>query len=214
MPRPMLKRGARGDAVRDLQEALERHGFSPDGIDGIFGRKTEAAVRRFQTDRGLLVDGIVGPQTWGALCEPEFDPGAWNDGGPIQSNNNCYNYACDIQNGTFAQPGNAGGSPFSTTDCAAVGAGAVADGLAPIDCDEKECSECCHIGALVIWPGTDFHWFRRDRDGNWTHKPGSTPARNTDNSGNIITDPRTADRGPYTVFCGCFCICAAKVSIG
>ncbi|MBV9102244.1 MAG: hypothetical protein JO060_01570 [Candidatus Eremiobacteraeota bacterium] len=62
-------------------------------------------------------------------------------------------------------------------------------------------------------PGYDFHWYRRDRDGTWSHKPGGTEARNVDNSGHIITDPRTADRGPYTQFCGCYCVCAGKVHI-
>jgi hypothetical protein len=42
---------------------------------------------------------------------------------------------------------------------------------------------------------------------------GGSPATNLDNSGNIITDPRTADRGSYTVFCGCFCVNKAKVVI-
>jgi hypothetical protein len=38
----------------------------------------------------------------------------------------------------------------------------------------------------------------------WTHKPGQTAATNLDNSGNVITDPRTANRGVYTDFCGFF----------
>jgi peptidoglycan hydrolase-like protein with peptidoglycan-binding domain len=36
-------------------------------MDGIFGAKTLAAVRAFQRSRGLTVDGVVGPLTWGAL---------------------------------------------------------------------------------------------------------------------------------------------------
>ncbi len=55
--------------------------------------------------------------------------------------------------------------------------------------------------ALVIWPGVDFHWYRKGRNGSWSHKPGSTAVTNLDNSGNFITDPRTADRGGYTSFC-------------
>jgi hypothetical protein len=157
---------------------------------------------------------VVGPQTWGALCVPDFDPSAWNDGGVIQHGNNCYNYACDIKTGTFAQPGTASGNPFTSTDCASVTSASLSDGLSGVGCDETECQQCCHQLALVIWPGVDFHWYRRDRNGSWSHKPGSTPARNTDNSGNTITDPRTADRGPYTDFCGCFCACGSRVSIG
>jgi hypothetical protein len=65
----------------------------------------------------------------------------------------------------------------------------------------------------VIEPLEDYHWYRRDRDGRWSHKPGTDPATNLDNSGNVIVDPRTADRGPYTVFCGCFCVNKSKISI-
>jgi len=53
----------------------------------------------------------------------------------------------------------------------------------------------------VIWPGVDYHWYRQDKVGCWSHKPGSTPARNTDNSGHAIADPRTCNRGSYTNFC-------------
>ena len=56
--------------------------------------------------------------------------------------------------------------------------------------------------ALVIWPNVDYHWYRQDNVGCWSHKPGKTAARNTDNSGNRITDPRTCNRGGYTQFCG------------
>ncbi len=64
---PILKRGARGSYTRFLQQLLESK-FIPVGtIDGIFGEKTEAAVRRFQEENNLAVDGIVGPNTWGIL---------------------------------------------------------------------------------------------------------------------------------------------------
>lgn len=60
----ILKRGSRGDAVRELQRAL---GFTADDIDGIFGKDTEAAVRRFQKSHGLVTDGRVGQKTNEAL---------------------------------------------------------------------------------------------------------------------------------------------------
>lgn len=65
--KPLLKEGATGPAVLELQKALSAAGFDPGPHDSIFGPLVEAAVIAFQTDRGLLVDGIVGPQTWGAL---------------------------------------------------------------------------------------------------------------------------------------------------
>jgi hypothetical protein len=151
---------------------------------------------------------------WVVRCIPQYNPAIWNDSNGVQYANNCYNYACDTQTGTFAQPGRATGNMYSSLDCAEVGQGAVSDGLAPTDCYRGcGCRECCHQVALVIWPGVDFHWYRRDRDGRWSHKPGGTQATNLDNSGNIISDPLTADRGPYTTFCGCYCVCKRRVTI-
>jgi hypothetical protein len=151
---------------------------------------------------------------WIARCIPQYNPAAWNDADGIQYNNNCYNYGCDIQTGTYAQPGRATGNEYVNVDCHDVGNGAQSDGLAPVNCDEGcGCKECCHQVALVIAPGWDFHWYRKDRDGRWSHKMGGSPARNVDESGNIITDPRTADRGAYTIFCGCYCVCKSKVTI-
>ena len=64
--RPMLRLGSAGDAVRDAQDLLVRHGASIDP-DGQFGPATQRAVIEFQRSAGLSPDGIVGPQTWGAL---------------------------------------------------------------------------------------------------------------------------------------------------
>jgi peptidoglycan hydrolase-like protein with peptidoglycan-binding domain len=66
-PVQMLRRGSSGSAVTALQIKLNAAGFSAGTADGKFGVKTEAAVRAFQQARGLAVDGIVGPQTAGAL---------------------------------------------------------------------------------------------------------------------------------------------------
>ena len=64
---PMVYRGSRGDAVRRLQELLNKKGFDCGAVDGIFGSKTYAAVMAFQKANGLSADGIVGPLTWGKL---------------------------------------------------------------------------------------------------------------------------------------------------
>jgi peptidoglycan hydrolase-like protein with peptidoglycan-binding domain len=71
-----LVRGAGFDAlqgperVRALQRRLRSVGAAPVAVDGRFGPQTEAAVRRFQSARGLAVDGIVGPRTRAALRAP------------------------------------------------------------------------------------------------------------------------------------------------
>lgn len=58
-----------GDAVKEWQELLIKRGYScgDSGADGIFGSDTDGAVRKFQKDNGLDVDGVVGPKTQAAL---------------------------------------------------------------------------------------------------------------------------------------------------
>jgi N-acetylmuramoyl-L-alanine amidase len=70
----LLRAGDHNDAVRDVQERLTRCGHSVT-LDGSFGPETLAAVRAFQTARGLRVDGICGPETWGALIESGYNLG-------------------------------------------------------------------------------------------------------------------------------------------
>ncbi|MGB3238879.1 MAG: peptidoglycan-binding protein [Geitlerinemataceae cyanobacterium] len=66
---PVLKIGHAGEAVRFLQQRLMAFGYSI-SFNGQFGFQTDGAVKHFQSYYGdLLVDGIVGPKTWRALCE-------------------------------------------------------------------------------------------------------------------------------------------------
>ena len=70
---PLLRQGEEApgplarEPIRSLQYLLREHGYTEVFVDGIFGPVTAGAVRRFQQSRGLLVDGIVGNQTWPAL---------------------------------------------------------------------------------------------------------------------------------------------------
>ncbi len=59
--------------VERLQRALARAGMSV-AVDGLFGAATDAAVRRFQREHGLPVDGIVGPKTWARLVPQRAAP--------------------------------------------------------------------------------------------------------------------------------------------
>jgi N-acetylmuramoyl-L-alanine amidase len=68
-----LRPGDLGTAVADLQHRLSEVGLPcPPDDDGRFGAGTAAAVEAFQYSRGLRVDGVCGPQTWGALVEAGF----------------------------------------------------------------------------------------------------------------------------------------------
>ena len=64
-----LYNGTSGDDVRKMQQALVDKGYDlgSAGADGIFGSITEGAVRRYQQDNGLVVDGVAGNQTLGSL---------------------------------------------------------------------------------------------------------------------------------------------------
>lgn len=61
-----VKYGSSGNDVKTLQELLNSNGYSLD-VDGVFGSKTQAAVKDYQQKNNLAVDGIVGNNTWGAL---------------------------------------------------------------------------------------------------------------------------------------------------
>ena len=67
--KPSLKKGDKGGYVKELQTELINRGYDLGkwGADGSFGKQTETAVKQFQKDHGLSVDGIVGPATWDAL---------------------------------------------------------------------------------------------------------------------------------------------------
>ena len=72
----LLKRGDTGARVIDVQMRLVALGSPiPAEERGTFGERTETAVRAFQTLRGLVVDGIVGPDTWRALVESAWTLG-------------------------------------------------------------------------------------------------------------------------------------------
>ena len=62
-----LRRGSKGSDVTRLQTALNALGYACGAADGIFGVKTEAAVRRFQRAQQLAVDGVAGRMTWAAI---------------------------------------------------------------------------------------------------------------------------------------------------
>lgn len=66
-PLPTLRKGDRGADVKRLQEMLNSRGYDCGTADGIFGKRTLAAVTLFQIDNGLSDDGIVGTKTWAVL---------------------------------------------------------------------------------------------------------------------------------------------------
>jgi hypothetical protein len=161
-----------------------------------------SVATRVAEDAGTLDRPADVSATAACLIETvPFNPGFWNDAAHI-SKNNCYNYATNRRTDTFAQPGRASGHMYAHINCADVGNGAVSDG-GTFGCAPDNQKPRWYM-ALVIAPGpgfVDYHWYRKASEGFWGHKPGQTAARNVDNAGHIVTDPRTANRGPYTIFC-------------
>ena len=67
MEMKILRKGSKGEDVKALQILLNGYGYSCGTADGIFGSKTEKAVKAFQKAEKLTVDGIAGPDTWSKL---------------------------------------------------------------------------------------------------------------------------------------------------
>jgi hypothetical protein len=150
----------------------------------------------------FLRTAVTAHTVTGCELAPIFEPDWWNDGGQRQANNNCYNYSTNYRSDTFAQPGRASGFTLTDLSCRTVKSLAIEDGLIDLPQAGNDCPQEGALIALVVAPAFDFHWYRKGRNGLWTHKPGFTMVTNLDNSGAIISDPRLANRGPYVDFCG------------
>ena len=74
---PLLKKGARGDMVVWAQQHLNSAGHEVP-VTGIFGKMTRAAVRDFQEEKGMRVDGQIGTETWRALLAYDPEPVRWS----------------------------------------------------------------------------------------------------------------------------------------
>lgn len=66
---PQIKRGSISTYVLIAQDDLNTLGFSTGGLDGVFGARTQQAVKDYQASRGLASDGVIGCNTWRSLQE-------------------------------------------------------------------------------------------------------------------------------------------------
>ena len=76
--------------------------------------------------------------------------------------------------------------------------------------DEK-CDRRFYKGAMVVAPGRDYHYYRQNDSGRWTHKPGYKPSTKYDSNRNLVLDPQWAARDyggtlNYKDFCGYYCV--------
>jgi hypothetical protein len=186
---------------------------------GTGGDAVEPAVRRHVEEliRPIAYAGYgQRPMRARVLEVPRFEPHVWNNNPQTMRDNNCYNYACNLMTNTFAQPGRAGGYNPASISVADYNRAVASDGLEVLaDPNSPQMTPADgHFMALVIWPGGDFHFYRLDDyTALWSHKPGSTQARDTDHSGAQISDPKAAARGPYSDFASFLYIVPSRVTI-
>lgn len=157
--------------------------------------------------------------------EIPYEPELWQD--EVENNCNCYAYAINNQtynNGNLwykQQPGQYSNIHLDKSDYTSSGTlivNAVSDDFCNYSTDNNVnvifssigqydiCPDGTYKVALVIAPNYDYHWYRQDSDGMWSHKPGITAVKRTDDSGHLIFDPQTADCGIYTAFVGYFAV--------
>jgi hypothetical protein len=138
---------------------------------------------------------------------------------PVVRGTNCYSYALNNQvypntNQLWAmQPGAGAGFTLTQSDITAskileyVRKDAQNLGFTFREVSKNEpASSGTYKVALVVDPSCDYHWYRQNPDGTWSHKPGQQDVTNLDASGRIIIDPEEADRtyfyADYSVFVG------------
>lgn len=152
--------------------------------------------------------------------ELEYNPSIWQS---ATMKNNCYAYAINNQVHpgtnkvwTKQQPGaysNTNNKPYTK----AILKNAVTQDFAEYNEDYGTNLIFKEVGKYSVVPegsykvalvshSLDYHWYRQDADGYWSHKPGTGAVRRTDNSGNLIIDPETCDRGLYTNFLGFYAV--------
>ena len=168
--------------------------------------------------------------------EPEFDPDRWTQAATVRRSHNCFSYAmnamdyrrvedcakhggnkCEV---SYHQPG---GTRKTNKRLRRESYARCKSLLTLIKQDvptmrkikyKQRCREGYSKIALVIDPMDDYHFYRQDPDGYWSHKPGSQPVTRFDADGVLIIDPKTANRDyptqgkslNYTLFCGFFSV--------
>ena len=148
--------------------------------------------------------------------ELEYNPHLWNDNDKIKTTHNCYTYALGkIVPGlkSKAQPGYASGFNHINDDeyeCKyffdRLKKDVPANYIGQFD---KSCIPGFYKVFLALDPKNDYHWWRHNKDGYWSHKPGSTEVTDVDSDGKKIKNPLLANRKYDTLnyYKPCFFAC-------
>ena len=170
--------------------------------------------------------------------EPPYEPHHWNGTKEIRETHNCFAYAMNINdpkqivdckknqdcNVPFHQPGSASGhNGFTSTrdkSCSEMIARILGDNPGiRMSTFTAQCPKETSKIAIVVDPKEDYHFFRQDTNGWWSHKPGGTPVTNKDSSGRPIYDPKIANRNylidgghlNYNMFCSYLCVPRTRI---
>jgi hypothetical protein len=164
--------------------------------------------------------------------EPDYNPSEYNKNLGIKESQNCFAYAfhqTDLPvectknscSAPFHQPGTRSGYPkwsdVNGKRCPDL-IGRLLGDVPSIRMSTftKKCPKKMTKAAVVTDENEDYHFYRQDSNGYWSHKPGSTDVTNKDASGRFIYDPQLASRKydnsalDYQNFCGYFCLPSKK----
>tara|TARA_B110001450_G_scaffold256382_1_gene286651 strand:+ start:57 stop:809 length:753 start_codon:yes stop_codon:yes gene_type:complete len=159
------------------------------------------------------------------------DNNSFNDNLYLRESHNCYMYFLNKKNNEVvrmcqkdyhkhklcrrAQPGYVSGHPMlgkHDYKCPKIMGRTLSDNPNIYEIGEfGKCAPTHYKGALVVAPNRDYHYYRENDDGQWSHKPGYKPSTNYDSKNNLILNPRKAMRDyggtlNYKDFCGYLCV--------
>jgi hypothetical protein len=148
--------------------------------------------------------------------ELEYEPDKYNNDMSIKQTHNCYSYALGkIVKGlkSKAQPGYASGYSYiqnSDYDCKKFSTRLKQDNsMSYLENFDKSCVSGFYKIFLALDVKNDYHWWRHDKSGYWSHKPGASDVVDTDGSGNKIKNPVLSNRnfGRRNYYKPCFFAC-------
>ena len=163
--------------------------------------------------------------------EPDFEPKLWNKNNDVQYSHNCYSYflndinqelKCLCKNSECEyinpQPGHYSQNikvNLKNTTCKLIEERVFDDNpeIYKVSFNQK-CPPDYYKGALTVHPHYQYHFYRQDSNGLWSHKDGGMPVTNKDASGKLIYDPNKADKNypkkkkpvNYSEFCNYYCL--------
>lgn len=158
--------------------------------------------------------------------EPLYDVDKWNTDLKIQKTHNCYAYVLDIIKAFTSkpQPGYSSGfgylSDKDIRSCDRMFERITSDNPSIIKIKyNQKCPKDYRKGYMAVDDGdnTDYHFYRLDKDGLWSHKPGATKVKKTNSDGKKIIFPhlskRKSNSHDYKKSCGYFCFNPKKSNI-